>query len=213
MSRSGNAADQYLLLANLDVILAEQVGGCRDVVSWAWGKMRLMKYGWNNSRCSCHGTFYFVMGVVFGLLLDHAPLLAENKVLALETGPVAVDKSGENQAIRMVVDSYSLRSKKLGDPAPEGSLFFIIRGKLINKNTAKGASVPPVQKAFFLKLSENKKVFIDPISEDTADPFWGPLVLLPGEKLPVEMVFIVPAKRLEEASLMHLSNMGPSPMT
>ncbi len=134
---------------------------------------------------------------------------AANDTSLLETGPIEVEKVGENRAIRLVVHSYSRRFRKLGDPAPEGKVFLVIRGALINKNAEKGASVPPVQKAFTLRVGSEMKVTLDPISEDTADPFWGPLILEPGEELPIEMVFVVPAEPLEQANLQHLSNMGP----
>ena len=143
-----------------------------------------------------------------GSLCFHTIVWAGNSVTDLEIEPTTVEKTGENLAIRVEVRSYSLRLQKLGDDAPDGSIFLIIRGSLINKSAGKQTSVPDVQDAFFLRLKDELIVVLHPISEDTADPFWGPILLEPGEELPVEMVFAVPAQPLDQANLMHISNMG-----
>lgn len=122
---------------------------------------------------------------------------------------VLVNREAENQAIRVGIDSYRLVKEYAGNPVPEDLQLLVIRGLLANKSRKAQTSIPDVQKAFFLRLAGNQTINLHPISEYTADPFWGPILLEPGEELPVEMVFAVPARPLEQATLRHISNMGP----
>ncbi|MCW8924943.1 MAG: tetratricopeptide repeat protein, partial [Xanthomonadales bacterium] len=121
---------------------------------------------------------------------------------------VPLDLEDENQALRLHVASYEIVDSKLGDPAPEGSRFLVIKGTLTNKNSGKGVSIPPVEKAFSMRLNGSTMIELVPISGETADPFWGPLELAEGEQRPVEMVFVVPESGVESAEIRHLSNMG-----
>jgi len=158
-------------------------------------------------------TFHHFLWVIVGCWIGvgHVSVSALDRVplLVLDGKSLEMSKEGHNRAITLTLHSLELRSQKLGDPAPKGMAFLIIRGALINKNTEKGTSVPPVQKAFTLKINGGENLTLNPISEFTADPFWGPLILEPGEELPIEMVFVVPAEPLTQANLQHLSNKGP----
>ncbi len=156
-------------------------------------------------RCN----FFIWLVLSLGSLCFHSIVWADNNMTVPETGPVTLEQTRENLAIKLVVNTYSLRKQKLGDDAPEGSIFLILRGSLINLSAGERTSVPDVQKAFFLLLNGESIVDLHPISEDTADPFWGPVILEPGEELPLEMVFAVPDWPIDQAKLMHLSNMGP----
>lgn len=124
------------------------------------------------------------------------------------TERIPLDISDENQVLNLHLKHYTLTDYKLGEPAAQGRQYLVIRGTLTNKNGAKGVDVPPAQKAFQLRLNGEETLELDPLSEDTADPFWGPMVLQPGEQYPVEMVFSVPRQGLETAEIRHLSNMG-----
>ena len=126
-----------------------------------------------------------------------------------EISSILVNHEAQNKAIRFGVHTYKLVDQFLGNPAPDKSQFLIIRGFLGNKSAKLQTSIPNVQKAFFLRLAGNETINLHPISNKTTNPFWGPIILKPGEELPVEMVFVVPARPLEHANLMHLSNMGP----
>jgi len=126
----------------------------------------------------------------------------------LDQAPQVIDKEAKNDAVSLALQDYRLQSTKLGEVAPDGSVFLIVRGTLGNNSDAKGTSVPDLQKAFYLTLNGGN-IYADPLSEDTADPFWGPVVLEPGEQYPVEMVFVVPDSNIDQMSLRHLSTKGP----
>ena len=148
----------------------------------------------------------FVLGL--GLSCSSSAVRAQPNVPALDTNPVVITKSGENQKIRLEVNSYNYRSRKLGEPAPDGKVFFVLRGTLINKSSGMQTAVPDVQTDFLLQLADNKTAPLHSLSKYTDDPFWGSINLEPGEKLPVEMVFAVPSQQLTQVSLAHQSADG-----
>jgi len=139
-------------------------------------------------------------------------VLATMALALFRPGPapaaVTVDRQGENRVLSMKVESIAIRASVLGQPAPEGRLYLDVIGTISNRNTVKGVSVPPVEKAFKLRIDGTEMVSADPISADTPDPFWGPLTLNKGEKRPFEVVFAVPDRLLKSAELRHLSNQG-----
>ena len=161
-------------------------------------------------RCFKKKTFAWISatGLALGLVLGPMAGLAQDPP-DIEAGPVAVEKSAQNEAIKLVVHSYSVRSTKLRESAADGEAFLILRASLINNSSQEQTSVPDVQRAFSLQLAGDRSVPLHPLSADTADPFWGPIILQAGEELPVEMVFSVPAQRMIQASLFHLSSKGP----
>ncbi len=121
---------------------------------------------------------------------------------------ITVDRQGENRVLSMKVESITIRASVLGQPAPEDRLYLDVIGTISNRNSAKGISIPPVEKAFKLRIDGTEMVSADPISADTPDPFWGPLILNKGEKRPFEVVFAVPDRLLKSAELRHVSNQG-----
>lgn len=135
-------------------------------------------------------------------------------LIALLIAPVAsaqsvrLDISDENTVLRFSLSSYSLVGSKLGDRPPEGTRFLVVRGLLENRNTQQGVDIPPAADAFPLLVNGSQSIPLHPLSADTADAFWGPQVLLPGEKRPVEFVYAVPSTGVERAEIRHLSSQG-----
>ncbi len=117
--------------------------------------------------------------------------------------PVPVGVSAENAAFSLSIDSYTLRPRVVGEAAPRGAVFMVVRGMLANRSTKASMSLAAVQEVFALDLGAVGAAHLHPLSDATADRFWGGVALRAGEKRPIEMVFAVPAGRIEYARLVY----------
>ena len=127
--------------------------------------------------------------------------LAQQETVTPGTELVTVNQSAENGALRVAVSSYQLVAQKLTETAPQGFLFLVLEGALINKSATKPLALTAVEQSFFLHSASEEHLAPHELSRDTAAPFWGDLSLAPGEEYPIQLVFAVPARTLHAVSL------------
>lgn len=141
-----------------------------------------------------------IAAVVMALASLATPARAQDEV----AGPYPVERTAEGASHRVTIDSYSLALEKLGEPAPDGFLFLVLKGSLVNKSAEKRASVPPAEQSFLLQLGD-ATIPLSPLSQDSVYPLWGEVVLEPGEERPFEMIFVLPDRPITSATLVQLA--------
>lgn len=123
---------------------------------------------------------------------------------------IAVNRKGENSAVRIGVDTYRLVNEIAGSKSPKGSRFMVISGYLAEKSAEVKLKLSDVENIFSLQISGGRSIKVHPASKKTARPFWGTLFVEPGAELPVEMVFQLPEEEpLKQVRLQLLSDRGP----